>query len=318
MAKSHRLILGLAFALFLCESLVAKTREVRELKLGTKQASALAKDGPALAFSLSSDGKKGAILGQKFVWLWDFERQLLSKLTGLSSTEGMTHILLLDNQAVAVAGPRRLQIIDAETETANIIWDTEKTGGTTINLERNGNTLVWLHTDGVFKLDLSTGKVQRIFGSGLFQNDDIAVLGESDDELWILRDFRLLRKTISAQKVQSTLIHKGTQPLRSLAVVNGEIWAANLNTIVRFGLDGKFIAAIPVEGARQLLKMDIHPQRHSYLFTDGLFEVFNLPTKEHSQYRLPIELRQRVTGMTLSGPVLGVMSKNEARFFLAL
>lgn len=318
MMKPYRFFLGLTFAAFLCEPLIAKTREIRELKLGIKQAGALAKDAPAIAFSLSSDGKKGAILGQKFVWLWDFERQLLSKLTGISPADEMTHILLLDNNAVAVSGTRRLQIIDAESESANILWAAENTNGTTINLERNGNTLTWLHTDGVFKFDLSTGKLQRVFGGGLFQNDDIAMFGEGENDLWILRDFRLLRKTISGQKVQSTLIHKGTQPLRSLAIVDGEIWAANLNTIVRFGLDGKFIAAIPVEGERQLIKMDIHPQRHSYLFTDGLFEIFDLPTKEHAQYRLPVELQQKVSGMTLSGPVLGVMSKDEARFFLAL
>lgn len=318
MIPSCRLLLVLALACGGAQFSFAQTRPIREIKLGPKQSEALSKDAPIKNFSLSSDGKKGAILGQKFVWLWNFERKILSKLSGFSSADRMSHILLLDHDAVAVSGPRRLQIIDAATETANLIWEAEQTDGTTINLERNGNSLVLLHTEGVFNYDLSTTKREKIFGSGLFQNDDQAIIGENESDLWIIRDFRLLRKTIQAQKVQSTLIHKGTQPLRSLAFSDGEIWVANLNTVIRFNMEGKFVAAIPVESNRQLVRMDIQPQRHSYLFADGLFEVFELATKEHSQYRLPSELRTSVRDMTVSGPILGVMSKQEPHFFLTL
>lgn len=318
MTTTYRLFLVFTLTFGCALSSLASTRDIREIKLGPKQTEALSKDMPIKNFSLFSDGKKAAILGQKFVWLWNFEKKILSKLSSFSPSEQMSHILLLDQDAVAVSGPRHLQIIDASTETAHVIWEAEQPHGVTINLERSGNSLVLLHTEGIFTYDLSTTKREKIFGGGLFQNDDKAIIGENESDLWIIRDFRLLRKTIHAQKVQSTLVHKGTQPLRSLASSDGEVWVANLNTVVRFNMEGKFVAAIPVEGNSQLVRMDIQPQRHSYLFADGLFEIFDLPTKEHSQYRLPRELRTSVHEMALSGPILGVMSKQEPHFFLTL
>lgn len=318
MKAACQLILILTLALTYNQVSYAKVRDIREIKLGPKQTEAITKDAPVKNISLSSDGKRAAILGQQFVWFWDFDKKILSKLTSFSTSDQMSHILFLDTNAVAVSGPRQLQIVDTETQTASIIWQAEQTQGTTINLERSGNSLVLLHTEGVFKYDLAEAKREKIFGAGLFKKDDKAVIGDNESELWIIRDFRLLRKSIQDQKVRSILIHKGTQPLRSLAFVDGEVWVANLNTVVRFNVDGKFLSAIPVESNRKLLRMDIQPQRHSYLFTDGLIEIFELSTKEHVQYRLPQELRTAVQDISVSGPVLGVTSKQEPRFFLTL
>lgn len=120
---------------------------------------------------------------------------------------------------------------------------------------------------------------------------------------------------LSTDKSRITQIFKTSIPILDLQNSGNGLILSTAHSVLRIDYSGNVLQSMPVENRRTLLAMDINPKSHSYLFSDGLLEVYNPINKKIQRYALSLNHPIDIKEIRLTGEFLVLINSSSIRAF---
>lgn len=178
----------------------------------------------------------------------------------------------------------------------------------------NGDNFLWSANNQLIKIDRYGKTLVPWHKIDSYNNSrNFVYIPEKNQILWPFRR-SLIQLDLNATG-KPTRILSTKQPLLDLQLAGDHFIAHTAHTVLRLSKSGRITQAIPVEGHRKLIAMHISEDRHTYLFDDQLLEIFEIETKRHLHYALPLENKEKVTQIVLSWPIIALLTDQKIRVF---
>ena len=313
-----RCTLRLTVASFLLGMLVIPASTLRagpprELLLPSFQAATLAADFPIRDLRFAGDEDLLWLLGRTALWKWDILGRRLTR-TSLPEEIRPPQQLLPQKDALFISGPGRLFRFSRKTRDHRFFElppDPQLQKALLLPLDPG---FFWMQGRTIARID-GQGIRHRPTRAGMaLQNGDLAAV-TSGPVFWIARQGLLLRWQPGDAGPQ--VVHKNPARLQQLIPWAGTLFTHTGDTVLRFDHRGEMIRAIPVENNRRLRRMALQDQRHTYLFTDGLVETYDVDSAtRHSWFPEIPGQGERVTILRIKGPLLAVVNAGHPHLYV--
>jgi len=289
---------------------------LREITLPAYQRQALDADTPFSAMIL--DSSNGIwILGSQHLWRWsllDAQLQRFHLNTKNPSKErGNYRHLTTDSRSLFFTSPNALYRMELDPMRM-IRLPIPNESATTLDLGLAGDKLYWLTTKGSYLVDPGLDRLMLSVDS-TFNNNDHSWFDPKLQVQWIGRDDALFATANRDGKIRTRLIHRTNAAIKGIQATAPEVFAYTSNTVLRFHRNGDLLQAIPVSSDRRIQAAEFRAGMHSYLFSDGLLERYNLQSESRRQYVIPADTSEASSVMVSSTSVVALILNQSPRVF---
>jgi len=310
-----------------------------ELTMTGYQTAQFELDLPIKTMAIDSSGVAW-LAGRTSVWRWDAAGNSLQRI-GLMGAVGEAHakknnvdhgLQILGNDGVslfAATGDRLFQIQGEPRRV--LLYAAELPTGhrRSLGFVGQGDSFWWLTAGGVFRFDRYGKRLVRAPRALKLLESDAAALDPASMRLWVARGAKLVSLDMSSTDGKATEIVNTSSPILGVQFVNGELFAWTARAFMRFDATGRRKQTIPVEGNRALHSIVLSPSLHSFLFRDGLLEMFDLQRQTTSRYHLAnvasvdsgstaarAKARAGLAGLAIGGEgLIGLVANGRPRLF---
>ena len=237
------------------------------------QLQSLAQDRPLRDLLLSNEHL--FVLGQQHVWRFDLGKSSLRRFNFAPSSSLRDAYLGRDNDtgAVYLATPQILFVMRGDEPKVKKYFQKPLTG--VFDFTVAPKNYIWFTTQGISLLDRQSLQLRRVNYS--FKPDDRVVVEPALRSFFVLRGDRLLwiDGTLQAKEI---LRADGLQ----IGTDDQAVYVQRDEAVLRYSFAGELLQTIPVQRSRRLVGMHFTFNLHSYLFSDGIIEHYQLPNKRVS------------------------------------
>ena len=153
----------------------------------------------------------------------------------------------------------------------------------TLGFELLKGDLWYYTTDSLYQLDLKKNQLSKKYSLNLMSQDKVTFFPNSEI-LWIARDTDLIQVNLATSTTQtSKVIHRASNKLKGLFKSKNTILANTDYTVLALSKRGRIQQIVPVEGKRKLALIHIDRVKHTYLFDDGLLDIYLTGPKKKKQ-----------------------------------
>lgn len=268
-----------------------------EMILPRYQSLSLDKDFPAS--NLILDGSTLYIAGRRSIWKWNLKGKALRRINLFGKKEkGQLKGLTTDGISIMTAYDKGVFRVRKNPLRVLKYTHPMAVGGKTIALTGQSDKILWVHSKAIMNVDrYGQTLIPRFVKTGLKPGDK--VLHDSiGGILWISRGNTIRRAVIGATIKSPEVVFESKKKILGIHLAGSQLMAHTARSVIRLNQEGKHLQSIPVTGSRELATMQILGNSHSYLFSDGLLEIFNLTSRTSRRYKLPLEnARNAVLGV---------------------
>ena len=291
--------------------------EAREWGLPSFQERELARDLPIQGM-LQGPDQSVWLLGRSALWHWNL------------NTNGLQRILLLWEDRILEPAKNPEQLVRLGTDGASIfvgstrfvyqvgLEDSDASAkvmrykipqgskNLPVGFVGSGDRFFWITTGQAFVIDRYGKKLNPVpIGSGFLPTDglltdlsDGGILISRDKQIWKAPVTKGLKGEVALGKALS--VQKVSNPVLGMTGAADGYIAHTAFTVMRMDWTGKRMQTIPVENDRRLKKISMDEQRHSYLFEDGLVEVFDMNSQSARRFQIPAEVAASSTFLVMA------------------
>ena len=291
-------------------------REAIEIALPGFEKKTMQADGPIQDILFS--GSKLVVLGKHNLWFWDTVNNDLQKLPLQKKAKGVYKLRHLgtDGLNLYAASSDTLYQVDLKTKKTLRYPSPFKGKGLSLGFAGELDHMWWLHTEGFLRIDRYGKTLIPTLKPAALDRKDLLYFDAKKRQLWMGRKSKLLLVDFSSKPIVAREVLNTKNYLRGISgIQNGPLVVHTFHSILRLDQQGNVKQPIPVEGTRKLLKADLSANTHHFLFSDRLLEVFHLPARSVSQYRLPIEHAKGLKKVRFQGKLCAILQNGQVRLF---
>ena len=133
--------------------------------------------------------------------------------------------------------------------------------------------------------------------------------------LWVGKNNLLTRYKLANSPVTKKVMMTAKNRFRGIGTTGKSVVVHTDRTVLRLDKNGAILQTIPAERQRKILKMHLANGLDSFLFSDGLLEVYNLETKSIEFHSLPISSSMKIQKFSNNGRIITLLENGKARLF---
>ena len=288
----------------------------REIRLPAYQQAALLKDSPISDVDFHQFDTL-TMLGRSSIWHWDIPSGKLQRLqlTQSPTPEEFSSLRQLGSDGISefAASDRRLYQVDWSSK--RVLEFDLKLPGQTLNFAGSGDNFWLLRSTQLVRID-RYGKtvIPRLSLKGLNQQDR-ALYDPHRHRLWFVQHNALLSQDTTDRSNAAKVMLRLKHQILDIQATKQELIVHTSHAVMRISHAGKLRRAIPVEGRRRLVAMNITDQQHGYLFDDHIVEVYLTKSRQGHRFRLPLNNDEQVSLMRINQNLLVLLVNNKPRLF---
>ena len=160
----------------------------------------------------------------------------------------------------------------------------------TLGIQMINKDLWWVRSNGASKIHTSNRSIQdKHHFDGIEPDDKFIFQTHPSLGLWLARKQQIFYMEKNGSQVRYRKIRETQHSILHLGKDQESVYAVTKDKILRFEKNGEFIQEIPIRGPQSILAASFQPNRHVYLFSSRVVEMYDLPTQSVLRYRLPIK-----------------------------
>ncbi|MGE0173910.1 MAG: hypothetical protein AB7T49_14030 [Oligoflexales bacterium] len=296
---------------------LAEKKNLHAVTLPAHSAQTLAGDSPIRDLALDPTTNYVWLLGKTYLWQWNVADRKLSKIAfrkHFSECNSGSERIQVTEQAIIVYNDCHVVIVDPKGRQANtIVHPANASQGQTIAVEADEKRLAWFHTAGSFIFSTEDGSIQSMFKGVPFGAKDLVVYDLAEKKSWYVKDMLLFEKNF-ATNTDSRLLYKAEAKPVLVKRNAGKLYLATENEVILFSSKtGDLLQQIPVKNSKRLLSLSQNGEGDSYLFSDGLVEVYN--KKGTMDFFFLEEGIKNLTAAEIRGPLVSLLSGGVPRLY---
>lgn len=235
------------------------------------QSQSLAQDKPLRDLVLSNEHLY--VLGQQHVWRFDLGKSALRKFSFAPASSLYNAYLARDNAngATYLATPQML--FEMRSDEPKVVKYFPNQLSEVFGFMVAPENYIWLTAKGIYLLERQSLQLRYI--RYMFKPSDRVIVSPSLRSFYLLRGDRLL---LVDQNLQDKEILRADDLW--IGTDNQALYVQRDAAILRYTFAGELLQTIPVMNSRTLVGMHFAPNWHSYMFSDGLFEHYQLSNKK--------------------------------------
>ncbi len=284
---------------------------IKRLNLLPNQLVNIQKDRPISDAMLSSDGAIW-FTGKRYLWQWIPSLSSLKRIQINHHPKAEDHALkalATNGKQVFIAGDNSLYKVSFDPIKVVQFNRPGKINGKHVNFAGFGEENLWIHTTGLYNLDLLANRLTKKAPFKFLSSKDKVVISNEDKYFFFSKGRDLYQQTLTKVGKTAKKIATFSSPIKTLTLQGHKLTAHDHSRILKFDLKNKISQNIPVSQGRKLLLSYSNIYDHSYLFSDGLLEVIHLPSKNTDYYRIESEV-SKTSQMIYQSPYL-VLLQNQ-------
>ena len=235
------------------------------------QLQSLAQDRPLRGLVLSNEHL--FVLGQQHIWRFDLGKSALRKFSFAPASSLQNAYLARDSNtgAAYLATPQMLFVMRSDEPKVQKYFQNRLSE--VFDFMIAPENYIWITAKGIYLLERQSLQLRYI--RYMFKPTDRVVISPSLRSFYVLRNNRLL---LVDQNLQDKEILRA-DGLR-IGTDNQALYVQRDEAVLRYTFAGELMQTIPVMNSRRLVGMHLAPNWHSYMFSDGMFEHYQLSNKK--------------------------------------
>lgn len=255
------------------------------------------------------------------LWRWDLEEKKFSRFplvkAGKDGTADELVSLESDGSNLMVASQNGLFMLSFDPY--RVLFYPLPAGherGATVGVVGSGKHTFLIRENGIFEVSPGEQKTTPYLLGIRFMKSDRVLYSEKGNAFWVARNSSLMRISRDGKHSQHQVTtFTAKNPILGLATDGAALYASTRYTVVQLDGQGEPVTSIPVEGEHRLVRMSISGRQHAYLFSDKLFEVYQLDSKKLEQYFVDLGKVKSAGEIAMAKRTVGFIADGKPRVF---
>ena len=294
---------------FSTDRLARQQLDYREIFFSKRQGRAIKKDYPLRDLAINS--QELWLLGKRYLWYFNLRSHRLRKFD-FSQTIASNDRLFLAREGERVYLASSQLVFDlGERPRIDYLGNNKRRIKKFFAFIADRQNFIWITANGAEILDRQDNSWSS-FRYPLTANDRV-VLGPQRQVMWLKRGKKL--SIINRDQTTKQIL---TATDLDLQAGNDSLYVKRTKTVLRYSYDGQLLQVIPIKTRRQLTAMHVGDSGHGYLFSDGLFEYYNLSKKLllYTQLDLQYFNKKAIGSFDLSASSFAFLDNGQGRVFV--
>lgn len=257
------------------------------------------------------------MLSQRNLWRWDLDAMSFQKFPLASIGENILLQLKTDGKSLYVAASGGIFHLAFDPYQVLFYPFPEKQSHLeTITMTGDADNLFIVRENGIFRIQTKTQTLEPVILGLRFLPKDKVIYNPATKNFWLARHQSLqsieIRGINTADQITS---FTAKHPILDIVYDGKSLYAYTRHAVIQFDPRGEPIASIAVEGERRIARMATEHDSHAYMYSDKLFEIFNLSAKTSRQYFVELGKVRSAGSLSLRDDTLAFIADGIPRIF---
>lgn len=257
------------------------------------------------------------LLSQSNLWRWDLDAMSFKKFPLASLGNSKLLQLKSDGSSLYVAASDGIFHLAFDPyQVLFYPFPDQQQHLKTITMTGDQDHLFVIRENGIFRIQAKTQTLEPVILGLRFLPKDKVIYSSATKNFWLARHQSLksleIRGINTADQITS---FTAKHPILDIVHDGKSLFAYTRHAVIQFDARGEPITSIPVEGERRIARMTVGYESHAYMYSDKLFEIFNLSAKTSRQYFVELGKVRTAGSLSLRDDTLAFIADGIPRIF---
>lgn len=294
-----------------------KYEPAHEIVMPQFKMESIEKDLPFKDIQSSQDDKLVWLLGKSSLWQWDLATSKLQRIRlnqAAQTLSSLAHIVPITSNRLLVIGAQN--IYDVLLNPMHVDRFNTQSSADIIGYGVAFPKFWWLTPQQINVVDLSQKTMKQFTGPETLKEARFAWINPTTWQLWTINENTLLLQNFKKDRWNDPIVvQQSKNPIINLHHQKDEIFIhTDRNVMVFKGLGGGK-TVVPVSPTLKLKSMDIGADFHSYLFSKGLVEIYDLKSQTKKTFKIDLGEDEQIQVFHINGPLMGLIVDDHPRLY---